>query len=1718
MKRLFIFTLFLFFSLIALLTTLAKGQENHNNQKLHSLNENLLQESTLNHTNESVKIRIIDTLPDGKSSKAMAELMVSFTTCLKKTHAGNYSIENQDGIMKIGKESGWMPPTYRSIAHWHKDLLPDNIDIGGIKLFLYRANSTSDANTLIQRWISESNNNVQTWYDYLDNASVYRTGFYWLNMWEPELVEINLNSAINDFKNLDSELFSIGIRDFGEESGVIGGFFGAGEQDEAKRPRLVITYTIPTPSITLSEASLSFGNININTISTKSYTLNASNLTANVNITAPSGFKISESQHSGYSNSLNIPHSNGSISNKTIWVRFSPTNTTTYSGNIIHTSTGANTRNIGVSGTGIGSLSVNITNLNFSPSADSEPVTVTSNVSWSVSVTSGSSWLSTSQSSGSGNGRFTISAVTNPTTNNRSGNVRVSGGGIARDISVTQFSQAETLTVSTNNVPIGAESGSSGSFIVTSNISWTAQSNQSWLTFNPQNGSNNRTVTVTASSANTSTSSRSARVTVSGSGIVREVTVTQQGTEVDSPNANFTANPTSGVVPLAVQFTDQSTNSPTSWSWKFGDGNTSTQQNPSHIYQNTGIYSVSLEVSNSGGEGTEVKTDYITVSEEEKTFNFVVETTTEQTEYRFRVNDAQNLIVDWGNGNRNTYNGDTTPTYDFGQAGLWTIKVKGQASRISFNVFGDECTYAEMLNDILTPISDGIMGITNAFRMFQNTKVTSFSCENFFDKTAGHVTDMRSMFARSVFNQDIGNWDMSNVTNMQAMFFISEFNQYIGSWDVSNVVNMQAMFYGSIFNQDIGNWDVSNVTDMQDMFYYSTFNQDISRWKVSKVISMHRMFSNSEFNHDIGDWDVSNVTDMQAMFFKSEFNQYIGNWDVSKVTDMQAMFANSVFNQDIGKWDVSNVIYMGSVKNIPMTRGMFQFSEFNQNIGNWDVSNVISMNGMFKGSEFNKDIGSWNVSNVKNMAQMFNGSFTFNDSLIWIYNPFNQDISSWDVGNVVFMTRMFGTSAFNKDIGSWDVSNVTDMSALFYNSMFNKDISNWDVSNVTNLQSMFSRSVFNQDIGKWNVSKVTDMQTMFANSVFNQDISNWQVSNVHNFESFLENTALSTTYYNNILINWSYLDLQEEIGFHGGNSQFDLGLPADRRQHIIDEFGWTIIDGGDTGQEEQYNLVLITDPYEGGTANGGGNFALGESVTVTATPNQGYSFISWSGDVNHIDNPDAPDAIVTMPASDITLTANFQKNAYSITLYAEPEKGGVVSGTGSYLEGETISISADANEDYEFVNWTGDTEHLANANSASFSFTMPAEDVTLIANFELTENEYVEVATLAELREKEAGETIYLYSGEAVLVAKDGFRNRKFIQDETAAILIYDQPGVITTEYRLYDVITGITGTISIHNNMVQFKPNENTAEALNNIPLSPPVLSIASLSSDDQAKLIKLENIVFVNVSGGSVFSSGASYTITDGVNEFVLRTDFYNVDYIGREVPQETLSLVGVIRQHFQTLQIVPRFSEDIIPKGHGSNLTLSPSSENYGSVALEECSTSKTFILKNEGGVNATGEVALSGGHSSHFIVVSGGGSFSLNANQTKIISVQFCPTTAGAFTANLNANGSDSTNSISTRLTGEGFEDDATIINEWMNINLLIYPNPTNSILNIELEKVHNEIAIKFNNIQGQTLTTVYLTDRGKVHTQIKVDGYNPGVYFLVIEGKGFNVRKKVIIHP
>jgi len=147
-----------------------------------------------------------------------------------------------------------------------------------------------------------------------------------------------------------------------------------------------------------------------------------------------------------------------------------------------------------------------------------------------------------------------------------------------------------------------------------------------------------------------------------------------------------------------------------------------------------------------------------------------------------------------------------------------------------------------------------------------------------------------------------------------------------------------------------------------------------------------------------------------------------------------------------------------------------------------------------------------------------------------------------------------------------------------------------------------------------------------------------------------------------------------------------------------------------------FSLDLVANPEEGGEVSGEGAFIAGETVEVTATPNEGWEFINWTNELGMIVSTD-PLYSFTMPESDVILTGNFAMIDYELTLTADPEEGGEVSGAGIYNVNDQVEVNAIPNTGWGFVNWTNEDGEEVSATPL-YSFSMPASDLTLIANFE----------------------------------------------------------------------------------------------------------------------------------------------------------------------------------------------------------------------------------------------------------------------------------------------------------------------------------------------------------------------------------------------------------------
>lgn len=142
-----------------------------------------------------------------------------------------------------------------------------------------------------------------------------------------------------------------------------------------------------------------------------------------------------------------------------------------------------------------------------------------------------------------------------------------------------------------------------------------------------------------------------------------------------------------------------------------------------------------------------------------------------------------------------------------------------------------------------------------------------------------------------------------------------------------------------------------------------------------------------------------------------------------------------------------------------------------------------------------------------------------------------------------------------------------------------------------------------------------------------------------------------------------------------------------------------------------YTLTVMS--AEGGSSSGGGTFNEGTSVTVSATPSAGYHFTSWLDENSAVVSVNATYTF-TMPSRNYRLTPVFSKESYTVTIMA-PDQGSsfaTMTGAGSYTVGTTVTVVTSIPSNYTFVGWKDAGGNLITA-SASYSFSMPAEDVVL---------------------------------------------------------------------------------------------------------------------------------------------------------------------------------------------------------------------------------------------------------------------------------------------------------------------------------------------------------------------------------------------------------------------
>ena len=207
------------------------------------------------------------------------------------------------------------------------------------------------------------------------------------------------------------------------------------------------------------------------------------------------------------------------------------------------------------------------------------------------------------------------------------------------------------------------------------------------------------------------------------------------------------------------------------------------------------------------------------------------------------------------------------------------------------------------------------------------------------------------------------------------------------------------------------------------------------------------------------------------------------------------------------------------------------------------------------------------------------------------------------------------------------------------------------------------------------------------------------------------NGALATLTRNN--------EIMGSATINNGTCNITFAAPGQTGTAVLTVFGYNkityianinITQGGST----QYTIDVSANPTDGGTVTGGGTYNQGQSCTVTATANSGYTFTNWTENGSVVSTQAS---YIFSVNSNRTLVANFQAQSqdYTITVSANPTDGGTVNGGGTYQQGQSCTVTATPASGYTFVRWTENGTQVS--TNASYTFTV-TNNRTLVAQFQ----------------------------------------------------------------------------------------------------------------------------------------------------------------------------------------------------------------------------------------------------------------------------------------------------------------------------------------------------------------------------------------------------------------
>ena len=258
---------------------------------------------------------------------------------------------------------------------------------------------------------------------------------------------------------------------------------------------------------------------------------------------------------------------------------------------------------------------------------------------------------------------------------------------------------------------------------------------------------------------------------------------------------------------------------------------------------------------------------------------------------------------------------------------------------------------------------------------------------------------------------------------------------------------------------------------------------------------------------------------------------------------------------------------------------------------------------------------------------------------------------------------------------------------------------------------------------------------------------------------------------------------------------------------------------------QSYTVSISANPTNGGTTTGGGTFTYGQSCTVSATPATGYTFLRWTENGSQVSTNASYTFNVT---GNRNLVAQFQLQSYNVSVSANPNEGGTVSGGGNYNHGQSCTIAATANAGYDFVNWTENGVQIS--TNASYTFNVTGNH-SFVANFEAQTFD-VKVSIDPAGAGTVIGEGTYRFGEEVTL---------EVVCNENYVFENWTENGTVVSESPAYTFIVTATRNLVAH-----FISTEGVNEHNGSIAIYPnPVSDKLTVEARETVERVEIYNLV---------------------------------------------------------------------------------------------------------------------------------------------------------------------------------------------------------------------------------------------------------------------------------